>query len=109
MRSVTIKQAKAHLNELIDAAERGEQVVLLRGSKHVATIVPITDADLDVRTELGDAQAARLWHEVRAAEKSGAILRFASPEAAVLHLSDSKKMPRLRPAARGVAKKAHPR
>ena len=28
MRAVTIKDAKAHLNELIDAASSGEQVVL---------------------------------------------------------------------------------
>jgi prevent-host-death family protein len=42
MRAVTIKEAKARLNELVEAARSGEQVVLLRGSEHVAAIVPIT-------------------------------------------------------------------
>ncbi len=86
MRAVTIKDAKAHLNELIDAATSGEEVVLMRGSKHVAAIVPITAAQLELASDLGDAQAERFW--ARLAEERPPI--FASPEAATAHL---KKRP----------------
>jgi prevent-host-death family protein len=61
VRAVTIKEAKAHLNELIDAAVGGQQVVLMRGSKHVAAIVPITADELELAPRLNDEQAARLW------------------------------------------------
>ena len=33
MRAVTIREAKARLNALVEAAEKGEQVILMRGSK----------------------------------------------------------------------------
>ena len=45
MKAVTIKEAKARLNALVEAAERGEQVVLMRGSKHVAVILPVSAED----------------------------------------------------------------
>ena len=86
MRSVTIKEAKAHLNELIDAASRGEQVVLLRGSKHVAAIVPISDADLELVITLSDSQAERLWKDLAAERAAGRVATFDAPEAAVQHL-----------------------
>ena len=38
MRAVTIREAKARLNELVEAAAQGEQVVLMRGAKHVAAL-----------------------------------------------------------------------
>jgi prevent-host-death family protein len=89
MRAVTIKEAKARLNELVDAAQRGEQIVLMRGAKHVATLVPITDADLEISTTLTDAQAARLWGELAREAREDRTTTFDSPEQAVLHLSDS--------------------
>jgi prevent-host-death family protein len=89
MRAVTIKEAKARLNELVDAAQRGEQIVLMRGAKHVATLVPITDADLEISTTLTDAQAARLWGELAREAREDRTATFESPEQAVLHLSDS--------------------
>jgi prevent-host-death family protein len=72
MKAVTIREAKARLNALVEAAERGEQIVLMRGSKHVAAIVPVSVEDLDLSPSLTDAQAYRMWrklHEERQAEK----------------------------------------
>jgi prevent-host-death family protein len=86
MRAVTIKEAKAHLNELIDAAAAGEQVVLLRGSRHVAAIIPITQEQLELVAELTDAQAGRFWARLDAERKRGALRTFRSAEAAVAHL-----------------------
>ena len=59
MRAMTIKDAKAHLNELVDAAVSGEQVVLMRGSKHVAAIVPLTTKDIEIAPRLTDDQTER--------------------------------------------------
>ena len=87
MRAVTIREAKAHLNELVEAANRGEQIVLLRGSKHVAAIVPISDADLELHARLTDAQAERLWRDLAAERRDGSMLLFDAPEDARAHLS----------------------
>jgi antitoxin (DNA-binding transcriptional repressor) of toxin-antitoxin stability system len=42
MASYTIRAAKADLSKLIAHAEAGQEVVLLRGKKAVAKIVPVT-------------------------------------------------------------------
>jgi prevent-host-death family protein len=86
MRAVTIREAKAHLNQLIDAATGGEQVVLMRGSKHVAVIVPITARDLELADSLTDAQAQRLWKSLAEERQAGRLTTFRSPRAAVAHL-----------------------
>jgi|SRR5579871_5686511 len=88
MRALNIKEAKAHLNELIDAALEGEQVVLMRGSKHVATLTPITDDEIEVVNKVTDAQATRLWRQLAEERAAGQHLQFATPAAAVSHLLD---------------------
>lgn len=65
MRAVTIKEAKAKLNELVDRAVAGEQVVLMRGAKHVVAIVPVSADELELPTRLTDDQAARFWKLTR--------------------------------------------
>ena len=87
MRAVTIKEAKAHLNELVEAARVGESVVLMRGVKHVAAIVPISEADFELAPRLSDDQAARLWRSLAQEERAGRTRSFASAEAAVSHLA----------------------
>lgn len=87
MRSVTIKDAKAHLNELIDAASGGEQVILMRGSKHVAAIVPISEEELELVTSLTDAQAGRFWQRLADERRGRRSTAFGSAKAAVDHLS----------------------
>ncbi|MGH9318409.1 MAG: type II toxin-antitoxin system Phd/YefM family antitoxin [Vicinamibacteria bacterium] len=54
MKAVTIREAKARLNVLVEAAERGDQIVLMRGSKHVAAIVPLSEEDLELAPSLAD-------------------------------------------------------
>jgi prevent-host-death family protein len=88
MRAVTIKDAKAHLNELIEAAEAGEHVVLMRGAKHVAAIVPIDERDLELVLDLGDEQAARLWQALANEREAGKTRVFASARDAVQVLRD---------------------
>ncbi len=103
MRAVTMKEAKARLNQLVEAATRGEQVVLMRGSKHVAAIVPISVDELELAARLTDAQAERLWKRLAEERVSGRTLVFDSPEAVVRHLAASGREAR---AGRTRARKA---
>ncbi len=96
MRALTIREAKARLNELVDAATRGEQVVLLRRSRHVAAIVPITAADLELSPLLSDAQADRLWKELAQERARGSVVEFRNPELAVRHLAGKLRRTRSR-------------
>ena len=41
MQQFTIHQAKTHLSRLVASAEAGEEIILARGDKPVARIVPI--------------------------------------------------------------------
>ena len=97
MRAVTIREAKAHLNELIDAAVGGEQVVLMRGSKHVAAIVPVSIEEMELPPRLTDDQAERLWRQLAAEQRDGKVRTFESAEKAVAYL---KKPVRLRRTAK---------
>jgi prevent-host-death family protein len=46
MKTFTISEAKAKLSALVEAAERGEEVLIMRGSKPAVTLTPVTEADL---------------------------------------------------------------
>lgn len=87
MRAVTIKEANARLNRLIDAATEGEQVVLMRGSKHVAALVPISEDDLELSARVTDAQLERLRRRLAGEEAAGKSALFDSPEPAIQHLA----------------------
>ena len=87
MEAVTIREAKARLNALVEAAERGEQVVLMRGSRLVAAIVPVSAEDLELAAHLTDPQAERLWRKLGEERASGASLVFDSPERAAAYVA----------------------
>jgi prevent-host-death family protein len=91
MRAVTIKEAKARLNDLVEAATAGEQVVIMKGAKHVAAIVPLTEADLEIAPRLTDDQAARLWKELANEEAAGGSRTFASPQEAIEFLRHARR------------------
>jgi antitoxin (DNA-binding transcriptional repressor) of toxin-antitoxin stability system len=82
MISATLQEAKAKLNKLVALAQKGESVVLMRGSKVVATIVPIGEEAMEVSTHLSDAQAERLWTEI----DSNSTKKFKSAEEAISFL-----------------------
>ena len=86
MRAVTIREAKARLNELVEAATRGEQVVLMRGSKHVVVLVPVSTEELELPPRLSDPQAERLWRRLASELRDGSSLAFETPEEAVANL-----------------------
>ena len=86
MITVTLHEAKAKLNQLVEAARTGEQVVLLKGSEVVATIQPLGAEDLEIAPRLTDEQAKRFWEEV----ESEPTKNFSSSKKAVAFL---KKQP----------------
>ena len=102
MQAVTIREAKARLNALVDAAERGEQVVLMRGSRLVAAIVPVSIADLELAPHLTDPQAERLWRQLEIERTSGASVVFDAPKKAIAYLASGprKAAPRPRESSR---------
>lgn len=91
MEAVNIREAKARLNALVEAAERGEQIVLMRGSKLVAAIVPISAEDLEIRPTLTDRQAERFWRQLAVERRDGASVVRGSPAGAVAFLSAPRK------------------
>ncbi|HLC43470.1 MAG TPA: type II toxin-antitoxin system prevent-host-death family antitoxin [Methylomirabilota bacterium] len=95
MKAVTIREAKARLNALVKAAERGEQVVLMRGSKHVAVILPVSAEDLELAPGLTDTQAERLWRRLEEERREGTSVLFDSARQAVTHL-DTGSSPQTR-------------
>ncbi len=46
MKTFTISEAKAKLGALVEAAERGEEVLITRGTKPAVTLTPVTEPDL---------------------------------------------------------------
>jgi prevent-host-death family protein len=47
METIGIREAKAHLSQLVQRAQRGDSVVLTHRGQPVAKIVPITSQDED--------------------------------------------------------------
>ncbi len=64
----TMKSAKAKLNRLVQLAEAGESVVLMRGSRHVAAIIPIGESDLELNLAISDEKASRFWQMIDSEE-----------------------------------------
>lgn len=44
-RSVTVHEAKTHLSRLLEHVEKGEEIVIARGRKPVARLVPVSRAE----------------------------------------------------------------
>jgi prevent-host-death family protein len=80
MMKATIAQAKTRLGKLIDAALRGERVVIVRGSKPAAAIVPV-DANGSPALTVSNAAADFLANEARTELALGVARVHESPAA----------------------------
>ena len=57
----SITETRKHLGELIELARQREEVVIIKDSRPVATLTPISDSDLQLAPlTLTDEQAAKL-------------------------------------------------
>ncbi|MGI4953478.1 MAG: type II toxin-antitoxin system Phd/YefM family antitoxin [Janthinobacterium lividum] len=53
MQIVNIHAAKTHLSRLVDAAASGEEIVIARAGRPIARLVPLQDAVVRPRRQLG--------------------------------------------------------
>ena len=80
MKTVTITEAKAKLSGLVEAAQNGEQVLIMRGSKPAVTLVPVQEEDLVIwpRLRVSDRAANALLDEAQQELAHGTAQTFAS-------------------------------
>ena len=74
MKLVNISQAKTHLSSLIEAAEQGEEVMILRGSRPAVTLLKVTEADLHFNPEISMKRLEEFDLEIERDRKEGALL-----------------------------------
>ncbi len=90
MTKATITQARTRLGKLIDAALRGERVVIMRGAKPTAAIVPV-DANGAPALQVSDAAADYLAREARAELEAGVAKVHESPAAFASAVTKSRR------------------
>ncbi len=54
MKVVAANEAKTHLSSLLQEVERGETIVISRGRKPLAKLVPYTEAERSPRPKVGE-------------------------------------------------------
>jgi antitoxin (DNA-binding transcriptional repressor) of toxin-antitoxin stability system len=74
MKLVNISQAKTHLSSLIEAAEQGEEVMILRGSRPAVTLLKVTEADLHFNPEISMKGLEEFDSEIERDRREGALL-----------------------------------
>ena len=55
-----MSEARRNLGLLIEKARKGEEVLIIKDSRPVATIQPVDASDLELATKVTDRQARRL-------------------------------------------------
>lgn len=87
MTTVTISEAKAKLSALVEAAERGEDVLILRGAKPAVTLTPVTADDLALWPAVPSRALGGFAAEIEAERKAGSLVPLGkSPAAAARKL-----------------------
>ncbi len=74
MKLVNISQAKTHLSSLIEAAEQGEEVMILRGSRPAVTLLKVTEADLHFNPEISMKALEEFDSEIERDRREGDLL-----------------------------------
>ena len=74
MKLVNISQAKTHLSSLIEAAEQGEEVMILRGSRPAVTLLKVTEADLHFNPEISMKGLEEFNSEIEKDRREGALV-----------------------------------
>lgn len=80
MKTFTISEAKAKLSALVESAEKGEQVLIMRGSKPAVTLIPVCEEDLVIwpKLQVSDKAADSLLQEAKEELKIGKAKTFES-------------------------------
>lgn len=87
MKTFTISEAKSKLSALVEAAERGDQVLIMRGSKPAVTLTPVTEDDLALWPGIPDEALEDFAAEVENDRRAGELkLAGRTPAAAAKSL-----------------------
>jgi len=82
MRTFTISEAKAKLSALVEAAERGEEVLIMRGSKPAVTLTAVTEADLSLWPAVPAQALADFEAEIEGDRRAGQLSALGGTPAA---------------------------
>jgi antitoxin (DNA-binding transcriptional repressor) of toxin-antitoxin stability system len=74
MKLVNISQAKTHLSSLIEAAEQGEEVMIMRGSRPAVTLLKVTESDLHFNPEISRKGLEEFDSEIERDRREGALV-----------------------------------
>ena len=87
MKMVNISQAKARLSALIEAAENGECVLIMKGARPAVSLVKITEDDLSLHAEIPMHALSAFSAEIEEDRKSGKLIPLGkTSRVAVSHL-----------------------
>jgi antitoxin (DNA-binding transcriptional repressor) of toxin-antitoxin stability system len=78
MKLVNVSQAKAQLSSLIEAAESGEQVLIMRGSRPAVTLMRVTEEDLSLHPEVPADALGEFNREIEEERKRAKLLLLGS-------------------------------
>ena len=90
MITASISETRRQLAQLIAKAQQGEEVVIIKDSKPVAALRAIGPEDLELKLEVSDAQARKLWSSLKKQD----LVSFASATKAVAFLKRASRSPK---------------
>lgn len=73
---VTVSEAKSKLSALIDSAEHGEQVLIMRGSRPSVTLIPVDEGEICLSPEISAKALHSFEDEIAKERKSGKLVRL---------------------------------
>lgn len=82
MITASISETRRKLAQLIEKAQQGEDVVIIKDSRPVAALRAVGPEDLELKLQVSDAQARKLWSTLKASD----LVTFETPKQAISHL-----------------------
>lgn len=76
MKLVTISEAKSKLSALITSVEKGEQIMIMRGSRPVVTLTPVSEDDVCFHPSFSVKALASFESEIAAERKAKKLVRL---------------------------------
>jgi prevent-host-death family protein len=88
MKTFTISEAKAKLSALVEAAEHGEEILIMRGSKPAVTLTPVSEDELSFWPAVPKTAMADFDREIEADRRAGGLKLLGGSAAAAKALRD---------------------
>jgi prevent-host-death family protein len=88
MKTFTISEAKAKLSALVEAAEHGEEILIMRGSKPAVTLTPVSEDELTYWPAVPKTALADFDREIEVDRRAGGLKLLGGAAAAAKALRD---------------------